>query len=156
MFGLTKDLKSINMKKFIFLFFTILLLFSCNSTEDSIKNADATASKDKNLEGRWLWVSSTGGFAGITQTASDQKKEIEFSGSTLKTYIDGKLLHEQQFFIKTKKSIFGGDKEMIVIDKGLSITQEFFVDRSFEIKEENLILSEECYDCFISKYEPVK
>jgi hypothetical protein len=144
------------MKKSTFLLFTVLLLFSCNSAEDNIKNANADKSTEKNLEGRWLWVSSTGGFAGITQTASDQKKEIEFSGSTLKTYIDGKLSHEQQFFIKTKPSIFGGNKDMIIIDKGLSITQDYYFDRSFEIKDGNLILSEECYDCFISKYERVK
>lgn len=144
------------MKKLTFIFFTILLLSSCNSAEDNIKKANADIPVEQNLKGRWLWISSTGGFAGVTQTASDQKKEIEFSGSTLKTYIDGKLSREQQFFIKTKKSIFGGDKEMIVIDKGLSITQEFFVDRSIEIQGENLILSEECYDCFISKYERVK
>ena len=144
------------MRKLITLIFTLLVLFSCNSTKDNIKKANANTPTEKNLEGQWLWVSATGGFAGITQTTSDQKKEIKFSGSTLKTYIDGKLSHEQQFFIKTKPSIFGGDKQMIVIDKRLSVTQEYFIDQSFEIKDGYLILTEECNDCFTSKYERVK
>ncbi|QOG04434.1 hypothetical protein [Flavobacterium sp. MDT1-60] len=143
------------MKKY-FLLFLVLIFISCNSSEDTIKNANTNTTTEKNLEGRWLCVSTTGGFGGPTQATLNEKKEIEFSGSILRIYINGKLSREQQFLIKTKPSIFGGEKEMLVIDKGLSITQEYFIDRLIEINGENLILTDECFDCSTSKYVRVK
>lgn len=152
MFEQNKNLKSIIMKKLTVLFFTILVLFSCNNDDNNSKNS-ATAKK---LQGRWLWVSTTGGFGGPTQATPDQKIEIEFSGSTLKTYTNEKLSREQQYSIETKKSIFGGNREMLVTEKGLSITQEYYLNRLIEINGENLILTDECIDCGTSKYVRMK
>ena len=45
---------------------------------------------------------------------------------------------------------------MIVIDKGDSITQDFYFDRSFEIIDNKLYLIQECIDCSTSEYERIK
>jgi hypothetical protein len=132
------------MKKYLSIIILVVLC-ACNSDSKDI-------SEQNSLKGKWLWVSSSGGFAGTTPAALKQKTEIEFSGSNIKTYIDGKLSRELKYFITTKKSIFGGNRKMIVIDKGNSITQESYADQSFEIIGKNLVLSEECNDCYVSVY----
>lgn len=135
------------MKKYLLLF-VLTALTSCSNNDNN--------SNQNSLEGKWSWIKTTGGFGGpSTSETSNQKIEIEFSGSTLKTYTNGNLT-QQKFFLITKKSIFGGDKEMIVIDKGLSITQEVYIDRSFEIKGNKLFLIEECADCGTSEYVSIK
>jgi hypothetical protein len=129
------------------LFFVFIILTSCGSE-------DINASKRKSLEGKWIWVQSSGGFAGKTETpeSTNQVIYIEFSGNSLKKYVNGTLSADNTFVIKTQESIFGGKKSMIVSDN----PDKYFVALSFEIEGNKLYLSEECYDCFGSKYERVK
>ncbi|MDQ6470715.1 hypothetical protein RB619_08690 [Flavobacterium sp. LHD-80] len=139
------------MKKYVLLF-VLIILSACNSDDKSKvenKNID-----EIDLQGRWLWVSSTGGFQGVTPDALKQKSELEFSDNYVSTYTDGQLIKKLKFHIAIKKSIFGGNKKMIVIDKE-DLTQVYYADRSFIITGNKLTLSEECSDCFISKYEKV-
>ena len=137
------------MKKILLLL--ILTVFcSCNDNDDN-------RSDENRLEGKWSWIRTSGGFGGPTSSeTSDQKIVIEISNSTIKTYTNGNLTQEQKFFIITKKSVFGGDRKMIVIDKGDSITQDFYFDRSFEINDNKLYLIQECIDCSTSEYERIK
>ena len=141
------------MKKIFFLF-VLVILSSCNSNDDdsSTKKADAQAEKD--LQGKWNWVISSGGFAGKTYTpqSSNQVIYIEFSGNSFKTYINGILSADNTFVIKTQKSNFGGEKPMIVSDN----PDKYFVAMSFEIQGDKLSLSQECDDCFGSLYERIK
>jgi hypothetical protein len=129
------------------LFFVFIILTSCSSE-------DLNASKRKSLEGKWNWVQSSGGFAGTTNTpeSTNQVIYIEFSGNSFKKYINGTMSADYTFVIKTQKSIFGGEKPMIVNDN----PDKYFVAMSFEIQGDRLYLNEECYDCFGSKYERVK
>ncbi|SEN95366.1 hypothetical protein SAMN05444671_2547 [Flavobacterium sp. CF108] len=137
------------MKKYLLLL--ILIVFSsCHDNDDN-------RSDENRLEGKWSWIRTSGGFGGPTSSeTSDQKIVIEISNSTIKTYINGNLSQQQKFFIITKKSVFGGDRKMIVIDKGDSITQDFYLDRSFEFHNNKLYLIDECVDCSTSEYERVK
>lgn len=125
------------MKKY-FLILVIAFFSSCNSD-------DALVGTEKSLQGRWSWTGSTGGIAGTTDTPKSTDKVIylEFSGANFKTYVNGKLTTESPFTIKTQKSVFGGERPMIVGD---------FMTMSFEFKEDKLYLNEECYDCYGSSY----
>jgi len=134
------------MKK-ILLLLVLIIMNSCS-------NNDAVNSTKKSLQGKWSWVSSSGGFAGTTETpkSTNQVIYIEFSGSSYKKYIDGKLAFDYPFEIKTQKSIFGGERPMIVsTDPAKS-----FVAMSFEFEDNKLHLNEECYDCFGSGYVRIK
>ncbi|WP_431242401.1 hypothetical protein ACQ9BO_21495 [Flavobacterium sp. P21] len=135
------------MKKYI-LFFAFIILNSCSGDDKIYDNPNA-------LKGRWLWVSSTGGFQGVTPGALNRKEELEFSDTHVSTYTDGQLTQKLKYHIATKKSIFGGNKKMIVIDKE-DLTQVSYADRSFIVTASKMTLSEECNDCFISKYKKVK
>jgi hypothetical protein len=129
------------------LLFVFMLLASCSS------ESPETSSK-KTLQGKWEWTGSSGGIAGTTSTpaSTNQNIYIEFSDTTYKTYINGKLSSEKPYTIKIQESIFGDKRPMIVSTD----PQKYFVAMSFEIKENTLFLSEECYDCFGSGYVRLK
>jgi hypothetical protein len=131
------------MKKITFIF-AMLLLFSCN-------HEIISPTSENSLNGKWNWISSSGGFAGHTITPESEKKTviIEISNSSLKKYENGNLVFENTFTIKTQSSIFGGDRKMIVPNND-------GMKQSFEIADGKLFLSEECADCYQSKYARIK
>lgn len=131
------------MKKLAFIWGFFLLL-SCSSS-----NAIDT-SRENSLNGKWNWLSSTGGFIGSTLTPASEKKTmtIEISNSTIKKYENGNLLSEDTFEIKTQNSIYGDNKKMIVIEDRPS--------QSFEVKDNKLFLNDECNDCYQSEYVRIK
>lgn len=134
--------------------FTLLLIFAALI---SCSNDDNDISSKNNLKGKWNWILTSGGFGGPqTSEQTKQKRIIEFSGNTLKTYINGTLSQTQKFSIQTKPSVFGGNRKVIVIDKGNSLTNEVYIDQSFEIIGKKLYLRQECVDCSTSEYERIK
>ncbi|MEL1253988.1 hypothetical protein AAEO57_09385 [Flavobacterium sp. DGU38] len=135
--------------------FTLLLIFAALI---SCSNDDKDVSSKNNLNGRWNWLLTSGGFGGgsLTPEKLNQTMIIEFSGTSLKTYINGNLSKTQKISIQTKPSVFGGKRKVIVIDKGNSDTAEAFIDQSFEIIGKKLYLRQECVDCSTSEYERIK
>ncbi|CAD0005585.1 hypothetical protein [Flavobacterium salmonis] len=135
--------------------FTLLLIFAVLI---SCSNDDKDVSSKNNLNGRWNWILTSGGFGGgsLTPEKLNQTMIIEFSGTSLKTYINDNLSKTQKFSIQSKPSIFGGKRKVIVIDKGNSDTAEAFLDQSFEIIGKKLYLRQECVDCSTSEYERIK
>jgi len=131
------------MKKITFIF-AFFLLISCNHEVIS-------PASENSLNGKWNWISSSGGFAGHTITPETEKKTVvlEISNSAVKKYENGNLVFEYTFTIQTHSSIFGGDRKMI-------IPENDGIKQSFEIAGGKLSLSEECADCYQSKYERIK
>ncbi|WPR71344.1 hypothetical protein SLW70_15630 [Flavobacterium sp. NG2] len=109
-------------------------------------------SSDKNIPdhhsllGNWNWIESTGGFAGVTLTPESTGNTIilQISNTTIKKYVNGKLESELKYTIEIGPSIFGDKKPMIVYENDSK--------SSFELVDNQLILNEECNDCFQSKY----
>lgn len=125
------------MKK-IFLLFIGFLMMQCST--------DKNLPENKSILGKWNWIESTGGIAGVTLTPKSTGNTItlEISKNTIKKFVNGNLESELQYTIEIGSSIFGGDKPIIVYENDSK--------SSFEIKNNLLILNEECYDCFESKY----
>jgi len=128
------------MKNLILLLVT-LFLASCNN--------DSEIEKSNSIVGKWKWIESSGGIDGRLENPTTTGKSIvlEFTESTIKTYENGLLKSEGNYKIQLQNSILGGQREMIIIGNG---PNEF--KRSYEIESNNLYLSDECYDCFQSKY----
>ena len=139
------------MKKY-FIFLILAMLSSCDNDDNN------DLSSQNNLTGRWNWIITSGGFGGGSQTPEklNQTRIIEFSGNSLKTYLNGNLSMIQKFSIQNKPSPFGGEQKVIVIDKENSITNEVYIGWSFEIIGNKLYLREECADCYTSEYERIK
>ena len=133
------NVKTKKMKKVAYVFITLLLL-SCNSDE----------SAENLLNGKWNWVSSSGGIVGKTMTPASENKTIvlEFYNSIMTKYENGNLVSEDPFSVETRESIMGGERKMIIIDNSEA--------QSFEIIGKKLYLSDECYDCYQYEYELVK
>ncbi|MEO8240395.1 MAG: hypothetical protein ABI576_19985 [Flavobacterium sp.] len=128
------------MKKIAYVFITLLLLLSCDNDD----------SAEKSLNGKWNWISSSGGIVGKITTPTSENKTIvlEFYNSTLKKYENGNLISENTFSVETRESIMGGKRKMIVIEGSVNIT--------FEIVGDKLYLNDECYDCYQSEYDRIK
>ncbi|EJL63939.1 hypothetical protein PMI10_02171 [Flavobacterium sp. CF136] len=133
------NVKTKKMKKVAYVFITLLLL-SCNSDE----------SAENLLNGKWNWVSSSGGIVGKTMTPASENKTIvlEFYNSIMTKYENGNLVSEDPFSVETRESIMGGERKMIIIDNSEA--------QSFEIIGKKLYLSDECYDCYQYEYELIK
>ena len=130
------------MKKIAFIFI-LLSLISCSTSAD--------ISSQNLLNGKWSWVSSSGGFIGKTITPKSENKSvvIQFSKSVIKRYENGKLVSENTFTIDNQASIYGGERKMIILEDNSR-------KQSFEIKDNKLFLNDECNDCYQSEYVRVK
>ncbi|NRS88055.1 hypothetical protein HNQ02_000965 [Flavobacterium sp. 7E] len=125
------------MKKLVL--FTALLFgfLSCSSTTEAVTNSQS-------IEGTWKLVAMSGGITGRTTTPTTNK-EIQISKSEVKIYENGTLIATENYTIETKKSILGGDKQMLVYTSGSP-------SQSYVLEGNKLLLNDECYDCYQKEY----
>lgn len=134
------------MKK-LFVLIAVVLFVSCNN--------DDKESSVNNLKGSWIFIGASGGITGSTfPITTDQQTVLEFSDTTLKTYINSNLVSTHTYTIQTKKSIFGGIRKMIVTPTG-AVANDIARVQSYEIKGEKLYLRDECFDCYTAEYEKI-
>ncbi|MBC5837433.1 hypothetical protein [Flavobacterium muglaense] len=127
------------MKKCLASIILVFVLAGCSSTVEPGTKA---------LVGSWEWVESSGGLAGTTTSPSStaSSRQIVITATTIQYYLDGSLLQTDSYSIQTKKSIFGGDKQMLVYESGRP-------SQSFEVDDNKLFLNDECNDCYQSEYD---
>ena len=128
------------MKRLILILLIINVLFSCSTPTHS----DAAGQ----IIGEWVWIESSGGIAGTTQTPESTEKEItlQISNSSIKQFINGTLEANRAYIIERRESlVFGELREMIVYDNGFR--------QSFSITGNRLVLTDDCNDCFQAEYE---
>lgn len=122
------------MRKFLSLLL-VLILFSCEH-EDRKSDIQSYI-----LSGKWNWIESSGGFAGITYTpeSTGEKIIIEFtSGSEYREYRNGELRLEDNYRIHGDTVIF-----------------KSILRKTYNIKGNMLILDEGCCDLFVHKYKRI-
>ena len=128
------------MKKSIFLLLTLSFLFSCSTTTEN----DAA----DQIIGEWVWIESSGGLAGTTETPESTEKEItlQITNNSIKQFVNGTLESDRTYNIERRESVIFGDvREMIVYDNGFR--------QIFSITGKQLILTGDCNDCFQAEYE---
>lgn len=126
----------------VFLLFPLILL-SCEK-DDSLSN---------DLIGQWEWLSSTGGIAGVTLTpeSTGNSVMIEFTASgKYREYTNGALTITCRYLIVRQFSIYSGSSVKLIVYDNSMIRQSYSVDG------DTLILSDEVYDGFISRYEKIQ
>lgn len=126
------------MKKITYLLLLLFSIISCSTHMNDNEN--------NTIIGKWNWVESSGGIAGITTTPQSSGKSIqlEISNTKVKKYVDGILVLESSYSIQTGTSIFGGEKKLIIYDNDSK--------QSFTRTGNQLILNDECYDCYFNRY----
>ena len=137
----------LNSKKTIAMF--LMLLASMSSCR---KDIHVPNSKFDQLFGTWRWVSSSGGFAGTTQTAEDGKnKTLEFRKNGICVADDGQGRNKMEFSLSEGPTIFSTEPGALMTykDKGLRKTSTLMVTQSVVFQgPDTLLLRDECYDCF--------
>lgn len=138
------------MKKY-FLLLVFIVLSSCS--KDDHKDLSA----ENNLNGKWNWIISTAADGStMTPKSIQQVMIVEFKGSSIKTYINDFLYLDQKYQVKAQKSVYGGNKKVIVIDNSNSLVGQEDVIQSFEIVGNKLYLRDECTGCQVHEYERAK
>lgn len=126
---------------------TILLVgifFSGCSLDDT---AEMHSMSNENLLGKWKLIKTSGGFGGnITEfDENDDSFVVEFQKDDFIRSKDGKELGRAKYRIIMGKSIRSTeDIPLIIYETGRK--------QSFEFRNGNLILFDECYDCFQNEY----
>ncbi len=121
------------MKKLIFLLLGLLIL-SCGSSKD--------------LVGKWSWEETSGGITGRVENTETTKDipALVITKDSIQEFEKGILMGSKAYHLETRKSIrTGKDQKMIIYEDGT-------IPHSFKLKGNELILYEECYDCYQYRY----
>lgn len=138
------------LKLLIILIFSLAII-SC-SKKESYSDSRSLSVPDE-LVGTWIWEYSSGGYAGVkfTPESTGDRRKIEFyADRNYKYYLNDILKSEADFRLVKDKSITG-DSTLILI------SNSFFNRNSISFKNSaELVLFEECYDCFEHHYKKVE
>ena len=125
------------MKKFVLFVALLVCVVSCSSTSDSVMTRQS-------IVGKWQLVEMSGGITGKT-VVPKLTNEIAISKTEIKIYEGGTLIATEKYTIETKKSIFGGEKHMLVYTSGSP-------SQGYVLEGDKLLLNDECYDCYQKEY----
>jgi hypothetical protein len=102
----------------------------------------------QDLVGKYNWQETSGGIAGRVEnveTASDIPALV-ITKDSIKEYEKGILMGARAYHFETRRSIRTGKNEkMIIYDDGS-------IPHTFDLKGNELVLYEECHDCFQYRY----
>jgi len=133
-------------KQIFIVFLGILFVLSC---EDSIIQTEEYDSDNKKIIGRWNWVQSNGGFAGVTETPESEGYTSYFifkEDRTLEIYKNDTLKYQYIYTLSKEKTIFSIDS-LPVIMFGDHVAWLY----SFQT-EDTLILNDNICDGFSHTY----
>jgi len=125
------------MKKILILIVTTLPIFGCFNNDDLITNQ---------IIGNWIWIQSSGGIDGRTETpeSTQTTKKLEITKNLIRTYVNDTLKSEMGYRLEVGESIRGKNSKLIIYKNGSK--------QSYEIFKKELILYDNCYDCFQHNY----
>jgi len=119
----------------------VLILPGCKKTDDSSYSM---------ISNMWEWIESSGGIGGVVQTPQSQgyTQSIDFDEQGIYTkYRDNSVVKSGTYtIIRAESELDGNVYDMVVFDDG---TQPQAITL---VTDNDLILREECYDCFTHVY----
>ncbi len=136
----------------IYLLF-LLVLFSCK------KDMVLPESSLSTIFGKWNWVSSSGGFAGLVVTPKTVgfEKSLEFNkDGTFKLFENQEKVGRGTYRFAKRHSNFSNDSAFILIMAYHSLNNEPTNAMPMVVQfplEKTLFLIEECSDCFSHVYK---
>ena len=137
--------------------FLAILLTNCKKDQDLRQDQKQDQEINSELEGTWIWLKSTGGFAGTTQTPTSEgySLTIEFSDDGYQKFQDGELVISSDYSITEEGSInFPGIVPIISYDISFPPNNTGMMEKQSFVfgGTDTLFLSDECYDCFFHIY----
>ena len=136
-------MKAFNFPKVTVLLIVLPMLVSCASQNTESPN------NDQNMTGTWVWISSSGGIAGTTNTPKTTGKNIDLKITTDSKYFiytNGILSSQGTYNLETQNCIHDHtDKKVLIFSNDESMMIE-------KIDTFNLFLSDENFDGFTNSY----
>ena len=111
-----------------------LLTMSCGGSRDLI--------------GKWTWEETSGGITGGVENAESASKipYLVITKDSIKEYENGILMEARAYDVKKRKSVRTGKRErMIIYENGTN-------PLTFELQGQELLLYEDCNDCYQYRY----
>lgn len=124
---------------------TILLIALIGFTFCGCTKAEDDAKTE--LSGNWKWTGSTGGVAGTTETpeSTGDQRHLEISRDSIKRFLNDSLIFSTSYTIEIRESIlYNEPREMMISNSD--------IQQIVDLKENNLILTDDCFDCYINSY----
>lgn len=140
--------------RFRFIVFASLSLLILSCTKDKNIKTSTYADIPSAMIGSWNWLSSSGGFAGVTYTpeSTGEVRKIVFSSDNkIGYYVNGSLTAEHPFHLEKSISIFTNDSTLMLIVEPGTIMQSI----SFP-NIDTLELNDELFDGFEHEYKRLK
>lgn len=115
----------------------LMMSLSCSNEEEEFL---------KKIQGSWVWVESAGGLSGgvLTPANTGNKIKLEINSKAYSEFVNNKLLYTREYTIRESLSISGERLNMMFFSNGDRKAIDFYSD--------TLVLNDECYDCYKSKY----
>lgn len=127
----------------------IVLFFALMACE-----SENAAPQEKTLVGKWEWVVSTGGIAGMTIKASENnRKQLLFTtDGDFEMFENGKSKIKTKYQIKDGKSITSTELVPMIY----FLPDSTYWHQSYQLKGDSLFLFDEVYDGFGHTYVRTK
>jgi hypothetical protein len=127
------------MRHYYLLLFIAFSFLNCTNDDENINKIEVI--------GNWNWIESTGGIDGRTDTPTSTGNQIrlEISRNSIKKFVNDVEVFNLIYSIETRQSIlFGENRDLIIFENDFNQT--------IELSENQLILFDECTDCFRNVY----
>lgn len=100
------------------------------------------------IVGKWNLTAASGGINSNSSTPQSTGKTIklDITNNKIKTFENGALLSESNYYIQFGTSIYGGVQKLIMLENN--------PNESFYLSDNNqkLVIKEECFDCYQKTY----
>ncbi len=103
---------------------------------------------ESGLVGEWQWAQSSGGFAGVTYTpaSTGETRTLVITADSLIFRTDGQRTLALKYRTVMQSSIYSTEETLQLETPGV-------VNFTVEL-DGDLILKDECFDCFVHRYTP--
>lgn len=131
----------------------ITFLLACNDAAIIEKPTDTAQDI---LAGEWVWIKTSGGFAGIVETPNDNKlvRILNFSDKNVSVSENSKLLGSATYSFTNKKSILKGQNtDFILLNTANCSNCKLAPEYDYDLKgKDTLLLEEDANDGFLHVY----
>ncbi|MCS7082560.1 MAG: hypothetical protein N2561_09415 [Bacteroidetes bacterium] len=105
---------------------------------------------ERRLEGRWQWVESTGGLAGLRRTPQSEgyNQELVFYSHKLEVWRSGKLVTVLRYRIERKRTLLQPEPGDVLVYEDLFLPEQLIRWG----RGDTLYLADVCADCFVHTY----
>ncbi|RYZ95557.1 MAG: hypothetical protein EOP47_25625 [Sphingobacteriaceae bacterium] len=129
--------------------FLSIILFTASCKKENV-NTKKEVNNPDNIYGKWHWVSSSGGIAGLTETpkTAGYTMGVDYNrNNVFRRYKNGDVINSAKFTIVKTKGVFGMDSTYVI-----KYTPDNFDHVVITAKRDSLVLTDNISDGYTTLY----